>query len=289
MDALKNVEEPRDAKPHATFVARNCKPSNERNEYVKAIDKVIGVFAPSNCFKNMDWPQCGDRECTKVEVISEYKIQLAFENGNSPGYVTEKIFQAMQAGVLPVYMGTVDVANIIPKGSYIDVADFNTPKDVANYLKKVLENEALYESYFEWKHKPFDPEFEVVNRVLWEVDHYCRVCRYVDAMQRGVKWDHLHQRAVDRIPGKLVSEVSEEKTTEETLGTKSIEAIEGIKSEKNIIVPNELNLDYNTPKRDFHEFEGTTNTFNLALFWVVPAVLCLLFIIRRKFRKMLRF
>ena len=55
-------------------------------------------------------------------------------------------------------MGTRDVAETVPKGSFIDVAEFNTPDDVASYLQLVLDNETLYNSYLEWKYKPFDPE-----------------------------------------------------------------------------------------------------------------------------------
>lgn len=237
MDVVKTVEMPKDPKPHATFVARNCHPMNNRNDYVKAIDSVIGVFAPSVCFHNMDWPKCDGRECTKVEAIRDYKIHLSFENGDSPGFITDKIYQPMEAGVLPVWMGTVDVADVVPKGSYVDVADFDTPRDVANYLKKLLENETRYNSYFEWKHKPFDAEFEAVNRVLWEVDHFCRVCYYVDAMERGVEWDHSRQRAVDSIPGDL--EVTTEKATE-TVPTKQTDAIKETSSENETEEPIDL-------------------------------------------------
>ena len=200
MDMAKAAKVPKHAQSKAIFVALNCYPKNDRNNYVKAIAEVIGVDAPGNCLNNMEWPLCKGRPCTKVELLRNYKIYLAFENGDSPGYVTEKIYDAFEAAILPVYMGTYDIAESVPRGSYIHVSDFKTAQDVANYLKKVVENETLYRSYFEWKYKPFDAEFDERNRVLWEDDHFCRVCYYVDAMKRGVGWDHIHQRAVDRIP-----------------------------------------------------------------------------------------
>ena len=221
MDKVKMIEMPTNAKPKATYVARNCNPKNNRHDYIRAIDEAIGVLAPSTCFHNMPWPQCNGRVCTKAETIRDYKIHLAFENGDSPGFITDKIYTTMEAAVLPVWMGTRDIAEAVPKGSYVDVADFDSPRDVANYLKMLLENETMYNSYFEWKHKSFDPEFEAVNRVLWEVDHYCRVCYYVDAMKRGVEWDHFHQTAVDRIPG-------------ETAPTNPTDGIEGIVPEKEV-------------------------------------------------------
>ena len=197
MDELKQIQLPKDPIPKATFVARNCWPMNERNEYVQEIDSVIGVVAPSSCFHNTGWLKCGERDCSKVEVIRNYKLNLAFENGASPNYVTNKIYQAFEAGVLPVYMGTRGVSVAVPKGSYIDVADFDSPKSLTLHLAKVLANDTLYQSYFEWKYKPFDKEFEDRFRVLWSVPFNCRLCRYIDAHKNNLEWDQYRQKAIN--------------------------------------------------------------------------------------------
>ena len=197
MDEMRQIQLPKDPIPKVTFVARNCLPMNNRNEYVQVIDSVIGVVAPGNCFHNTEWPKCGERDCSKVEAIRNYKIHLAFENGASPNFVTDKIYQAFAAGVLPVWMGTRDVSEAVPKGSYIDVADFDSPKSLALYLAKVLSNDTLYQSYFEWKYKPFDKEFEDRFRVLWSVPFKCRLCRYVDAYKNNLEWDQYRQKATN--------------------------------------------------------------------------------------------
>ena len=194
MDVTKQVQLPKDPIPKVTFVARNCRPINNRNDYVKEIDSVIGVVAPGSCFHNTGWPKCGEIDCTKVEAIRNYKIHLAFENGASLNFVTNKIYQAFEAGVLPVWMGTRDVSKAVPKGSYIDVADFDSPKSLALYLVKVLANDTLYQSYFEWKYKPFDEEFEDRFRVLWTEPFNCRLCRYVDAYKNNLEWDQYRQK-----------------------------------------------------------------------------------------------
>ena len=195
IDEVKKITLPKDPIPKATFVAKNCWPKNNRNEYIQEIDSLIGVVAPSSCFHNSEWPKCGERDCSKVEVIRNYKIHLAFENGASTNFVTDKIYQAFEAGVLPVWMGTRDVSKAVPKGSYIDVADFDSPKSLSLYLAKVLADDALYYSYFQWKYKPFDKEFEDRFRVLWSEPLSCRLCRYVDAYKRNLEWDQYRQKA----------------------------------------------------------------------------------------------
>ena len=208
MDITKDVSISKDALPKATFMTRNCHPKNNRNDYVKAIDAKIGVVAPSFCLNNVEWPDCNGTPCSKVEALRQYKIHLAFENGDSPGYISEKIYHAFEAGVLPVWLGTRDIAEAVPKGSYIDVAEFNTPDDVANYLKLVLENETLYNSYFEWKKKPFDPEYVRNNRVLWSEYIFCHICYYVDTLQRGLEWDHVRQRAKSPVDKGTISAIN---------------------------------------------------------------------------------
>ena len=195
MDTLKQIQLPEDPIPKVTFVARNCQPMNRREAYVRVIDSLIGIVAPGNRYHNTEWPKCGERDCSKVEAIRKYKIHLAFENGDSPNFVTDKIYQAFEAGVLPVWMGTRDVSDAVPKGSYIDVADFDSPKSLALYLAKVLADDALYQSYFEWKYKPFDREFEDRFRVLWSEPFHCRLCRYVDAYKNDLEWDQYKQKA----------------------------------------------------------------------------------------------
>jgi alpha(1,3/1,4) fucosyltransferase len=42
----------------------------------------------------------------KKDFISQYKFNICPENSNAPGYVTEKIFQAIDAGCIPIYWGS---------------------------------------------------------------------------------------------------------------------------------------------------------------------------------------
>ncbi len=42
----------------------------------------------------------------KYDFIRQYKFNICPENSNSSGYVTEKIFQAIEAGCIPIYWGS---------------------------------------------------------------------------------------------------------------------------------------------------------------------------------------
>lgn len=66
----------------------------------------------------------------KIETISKYKFNLCFENVRYPGYVTEKIFDAMMAGTIPVYYGAPDIADFVPPQAFIDASKFSSLEDL---------------------------------------------------------------------------------------------------------------------------------------------------------------
>ena len=171
----------------------NCASKNNREKIVLEMAEIFPIDRIGDCLRNMPWPLCGEQACKKEEALTKYMFCLAFENGDSPGYVTEKIHDCFRAGSLPVYYGNEYVANFVPQGSYIDLRDFESPKLLAEYLLTVMNNSTLYNSYFEWKHHPLDPGFILRNKPFWDYKLQCRVCRYVWVKQRGLLWDRITQ------------------------------------------------------------------------------------------------
>lgn len=54
-----------------------------------------------------------------IELISQYKFMIAFENANLTDFVTEKLALAFKAGTIPVYMGAPNVEEWLPGESSI--------------------------------------------------------------------------------------------------------------------------------------------------------------------------
>ncbi|MBB4631498.1 glycosyltransferase family 10 domain-containing protein [Sphingosinicella soli] len=61
---------------------------------------------------------------SKTEVLSRYRFSLCLENMPMTGYVTEKIFDCLYAGVVPLYLGAHDIAQLVGSGAYIDVSAY---------------------------------------------------------------------------------------------------------------------------------------------------------------------
>lgn len=79
----------------------------------------------------------------KLTLLNNFKFSVCFENTLFPGYITEKIFDSMRAGCVPIYIGTSSIKNLIPKECYIDAADFKSMSILYDTLKSMSEYEWL--------------------------------------------------------------------------------------------------------------------------------------------------
>lgn len=58
------------------------------------------------------------------ELYKDYRWVLALENSAEPGYVTEKLVNAMASGAVPVYYGDSRAARkVFKKGTFVDVLE----------------------------------------------------------------------------------------------------------------------------------------------------------------------
>lgn len=80
----------------------------------------------------------------KIAFQSHYKFALAIENHSAPGYLTEKFAQAAQSNVIPIYWGDPDIAKTFNPRAFINCHDFDSFAAVAERVREIDENEALY-------------------------------------------------------------------------------------------------------------------------------------------------
>lgn len=137
---------------------------------------IVGKLSRANLFLQRFYRMTGDRFKSrhfpswrgtvpkKRDVMRQYKFAFTYENAVFPGYVTEKIFDALFAGCVPIYLGAPDVTNFIPANTFIDRRNFKSYDDLYAYMKAMPEKE--YAGYLEAIEnfvrgpaiRPFSPE-----------------------------------------------------------------------------------------------------------------------------------
>lgn len=78
----------------------------------------------------------------KIETFSHYKFSLCYENAYGlNGYVTEKIFDCFNAGIVPIYWGAENITDYVDKDAFIDRRKFKSDKELFAFLNNIDENE----------------------------------------------------------------------------------------------------------------------------------------------------
>ena len=152
------------------WVARQCKTPNARQAYVQALARHIPVHSFGNCLHTVNFPNGVRTSRTDAHMqlsrngtvpmvdapmealVAQYKFYLAFETESCDDYVTEKFFRSLYAGSVPVVTGAPNVRRYAPSNtSYVDVRDFKGPRELAEYLRYLDQNDAEYRKYLQWK------------------------------------------------------------------------------------------------------------------------------------------
>jgi hypothetical protein len=100
--------------------------------------KQVEVFGKAN--KSYNLP---DGEKYKMDLISNYKFSLCYENSVSPGYHTEKLLHGKIAGNVPIYYGDKTVNEDFNPESFINAYGM-TDEELVETIQKIDSNDELY-------------------------------------------------------------------------------------------------------------------------------------------------
>lgn len=129
-----------------SFVVSNAgkKKTQRRVDFFHALSRYRQVDSGGRYLNNIGSPiSGGSRE--KVDFLSKYKFNIAFENESKPGYTTEKIVEAFLAGTVPIYWGNPLIAEEFNPESFINAHDFPVERDLLNYIIHLDRNALQYE------------------------------------------------------------------------------------------------------------------------------------------------
>lgn len=200
----------------AAFIS-NCGAQSPRLELLSDLQRAIRVDSFGACAHNKDVPESWGASARDLSrgllaqknrvLAARYKFLLAFENQETPDYVTEKFFAPVQVGVLPVVLGAQNVAEYAPHAegqgpSFINVRDFPLLKNgsdaassqggsthgvdvaaLAAHLDYLDRNDTAYLEYFAWRQRgaaarQFGRVFAQASEYSW-LDSPCQVCQSI--------------------------------------------------------------------------------------------------------------
>ncbi|CAG9786014.1 unnamed protein product [Diatraea saccharalis] len=143
------------------YLQSDCETSTERDTYVKELMKYIQIDSYGACLNNKKLPKQFSEDYLNnlnednfLKFVARYKFVVAIENGVCEDYVTEKFWRAIKVGSVPIYFGSPSIRDWFPNNkSAILLDDFPTPEVMSKHIKKLLNNDNLYDEYLEHKIK----------------------------------------------------------------------------------------------------------------------------------------
>ena len=201
----------------AVFIHNDCGGRSERGGLVKAaIEQSNGttIARYGKCFHNVerpewlamyDGPPCskrakehffhGDceatRDGTKTILSGLHDFTFALENTLSQDYFTEKRWEVLLAGSVPIVWDNHNSLDSLPDPNsalLIRTADGKSPKEKAQQLAALLQyyhqNRTAYQEFFRWKERGLSQSF--LRKLFLSNDYLiCRICEFVAQRKPG--------------------------------------------------------------------------------------------------------
>ncbi|MBW4520390.1 MAG: hypothetical protein KME16_11895 [Scytolyngbya sp. HA4215-MV1] len=119
-----------------------------------------------------------DWRLSKPAILHQYHFNLAFENTLWPYYCTEKIWDAIQEGCLPIYYGKGStIYDNFPSHSFLDYCDFQNAEALFDYIQNMTPDEYLermnrcidaFNQAVE-KRQEIRPQHELIDRTVQKI------------------------------------------------------------------------------------------------------------------------
>lgn len=118
-----------------------------REKIILLLQKIEQIDCAGNFMKNTDElkNKFGDN---KSEFLKNYKYNICPENSDTPGYVTEKIFDAIIAGCIPIYWSEKNLSDfgVLNKDAILFYDDKH-PEKLYNKVLELQQNDFAFEEF----------------------------------------------------------------------------------------------------------------------------------------------
>lgn len=106
-----------------------------RNAAFQFVNEYKPVMSGGPHLNNIGYVLPRDKLDYKLKFLDSYRFNICFENGSYPGYVTEKLFNALQVKTMPIYWGSPTVGRDFNTRAFINASDHGNFEALINYIK----------------------------------------------------------------------------------------------------------------------------------------------------------
>lgn len=165
------------------WIVSNYKPEHRRMQYYEQLRKYVQIHVYGDLFEK----HVSEEDYRAI--VSSCKFYLSFENSVHTDYITEKLFNALDLGAVPIVFGPSrrNYERFVPGDAFIHVDDFPSIRALTKHLFLLHRNQALYLRYFRWRRR-----FQVKTS-FFPVENACMACEYIRQNRQYQVLTNLYQ------------------------------------------------------------------------------------------------
>lgn len=143
-----------------SFVYSN--PTSIRQEIVNK----LSTYKPVDCYGKIHALKIPDTVEEKLEIISNYKFNLCFENSNSWGYYTEKLLHSKIANCIPLYSSDKHFVMDFNEKCCINLCDYQSTDAFVQAIIELDQDDELYSDMLSEPIFNSEPSLSVIKKRL---------------------------------------------------------------------------------------------------------------------------
>jgi hypothetical protein len=109
----------------------------ERNYFLNKLEKFINVDYCGNYKTNI--PIITHQYNTQefIDAVSQYKFIVTMENSRGETYITEKILHGFNAGIIPIYWGSIKISDYFNEKRFLQIKNMNNEEEIENIIHSI--------------------------------------------------------------------------------------------------------------------------------------------------------
>ena len=175
--------DPSKRKGVALFLSHCTSDLKWRNDYILELSNYIHLHSYGTCYHNVSIPSSRNNYINSFPSIArKHRMVVTFENTIEKDYISEKISLCYKSSVIPVYWGPPEIYQWVPGNhSFIDPQKFKGPKELAEYLKHVDEDDDLFR--YHTTNFDFERTRKMGDKYCDDEPYMCKICKKAQAIK----------------------------------------------------------------------------------------------------------
>ena len=175
----------RKKKKGIVWFVSHCITKSKREDYAKELGKYIDIDIIGKCGSDI----CGRYDDCTEKIAEEYFFRFNVENSFHTDYVSEKLFENFPKDMIQIVGGSADYDSLVPPKTVIDINRFDSPADLADYLKLLMTSEVHFTNILKRKDEYYAESY--ADQIQGA---YCELC---DKLHEPERYRNLYYNIAD--------------------------------------------------------------------------------------------